>query len=197
MEVRRLLQINNNLSLVLLDRDGVINVDTTQYIKKPDEWHAIEGSIHAIVALQRQYEVAVCSNQSGVARGYFSEQTLGQMHQKMNSAIVAQGGRPLDVYFCPHLPQAHCPCRKPKPQLLNLAMQSFGIGPQQTLYIGDSEKDLLAAQRAGCRAALVLTGKGQQTQKTSIGKKAWWVFDDLSTATAALCKTSKGPKRPN
>ncbi len=151
------------LDLVLLDRDGVINFDSPDYIKTPEEWDALPGALEAVVQMQQHVHVAVCSNQSGVGRGLFDENILASIHDKLNRELKSLGGQALDVYYCPHQPQAGCPCRKPKPDLLIRAMRASHIAPNATLYVGDSEKDLLAATNAGCHAALVLTGNGVTT----------------------------------
>ena len=172
--------------LVLLDRDGVINVDSPDYIKSPEEWHPISGAMQAIVQLQRHVTVAVCTNQSGVGRGLFDEDTLAAIHQKLNDALIASGGRPLDVFYCPHHPDDGCPCRKPQPGLLECAMQAYGIAPDATVYAGDSAKDLQAAANAGCHSALILTGNGNATATTRAASLAAWTCDSLSDLPAAL-----------
>ena len=112
------------------------------------------------------------------------------MHEKMNLGIVDAGGEPLRVFYCPHHPQAGCNCRKPKPDLLKCAVQSFNATPEKTLYIGDSEKDLIAAENAGCSGALVLTGNGQITAQSDTAKRISRVYADLATAADALVNTT-------
>ena len=182
-----------NVDLVLLDRDGVINEDSAAYIKSPDEWHAIEGSIEAIVILQNYVRVGVCTNQSGVGRGLFNEQTLAAIHDKLNKAIQDAGGTPIDIFYCPHPPGAGCPCRKPKPELLITAMRAYNAYPQNTLYAGDSEKDLNAADNAGCIDALILTGNGAQTASTPRGKRASITCKNLG-ALAQRISDAKAPE---
>ena len=172
--------------LILLDRDGVINFDSPDYIKNPDEWQAIPGALDAIAAMQRQFTVAVCTNQSGIARGLFDEDTLAAIHDKLNAQLIAHGGQPLDVFYCPHHPQDHCPCRKPEPELLSCAMQAYEILPQATVYAGDSEKDLLAAVNAGCRGALILTGNGAVTARSATARRANFTCESLAHLPAAL-----------
>ena len=174
------------LNLILLDRDGVINQDSEQFIKHPDEWQPIPDSPSAIAALQENYKVAVCTNQSGVGRDLFDLATLDAIHTKMNDAIVAAGGQPLDIYFCPHLPDAGCPCRKPAPGLLLEAMAAAGATPRETVMVGDSERDLLAARAAGCEPVLVLTGHGVATQDTDTGRETPLSFDSLTAFAQAL-----------
>ena len=177
-----------NLDLILLDRDGVINVDSADYIKDPHEWHALRGSLQAIANLQKRFRVSVCTNQSGVARGYFNLATLDAIHEKFLASLHAHGGKGLDIHFCPHGPDTGCFCRKPRPGLLIAAMQAARVEPQRALYVGDSFKDYLAAHKAGCGFALVLTGNGRQTL-TKIAEKQSLpcpVFDDLAALAQAI-----------
>ena len=177
--------IENSLALILLDRDGVINEDSPDFIRSADAWQPIPGAIDAIVMLQQSFAVAVCTNQSGIGRGHFDVATLLEMHEKMNKLIEDAGGDPIDVFFCPHKPDAGCDCRKPKPGLLQTAMAAQNHRAADTLYVGDSEKDLLAAAAVGCHASLVLTGKGQQTLSTPAGQANKRVAPSL----LALAKT--------
>ena len=171
---------------MLLDRDGVINFDSPDYIKNPDEWQPIPGALEAIAQLQRHVRVAVCSNQSGVGRGLFDEATLSRIHDKLNAQLSAHGGKAVDVFYCPHHPDDGCPCRKPAPELLTRAMQAYAAAPAATLYAGDSEKDLLAAANANCRAALMLTGNGAVTAQTEAARNAELTCQSLAELPAAL-----------
>ncbi len=173
------------LKLILLDRDGVINVDSPDYVKTPGEWTPLPNALEAMAALQRQYRLAVCTNQSGVGRGLFTEDTLAQIHAKLNRLLTERGGHPVQIYYCPHHPETGCTCRKPAPGLLATAMHSHGCRPDETLYVGDSEKDLLAAKAAGCAAALVLTGNGRVTQSLDAAS-GYPTFSDLAAVAAAF-----------
>ena len=181
---------SKNLQLVLLDRDGVINVDSPDYIKSAEQWRPLPGAIAAIVKLQATYAVAVCSNQSGVARGLFDESILASIHDKLNACIEEAGGEAINVFYCPHHPDAGCQCRKPAPELLRLAMRTQEIEPGNTLYAGDSETDLLAAENAGCTSVLILTGNGSKTQHSQAGQRAQLVCADLAALPAALSQTT-------
>jgi D-glycero-D-manno-heptose 1,7-bisphosphate phosphatase len=173
----------------LLDRDGVVNVDRPDYTKSPEEWQALPGSLHAIAQLQAAgYALAVCTNQAGIGRGMFSAEQLGRIHSKLNDQLISNGGRSLDVFYCPHHPQDGCTCRKPLPELLDTAMRATGFEATQTVYVGDSEKDLLAADNAKCDSVLVLTGKGQQTAMTERGRKAT-CYQDLAAFSRTLLPT--------
>lgn len=176
------------LKLILLDRDGVINIDSPDFVKSPTEWHALPGAIEAIVTLQERFTVAVCTNQSGIGRALFDESTLAAIHTKLNTCISDSGGDAIDIFYCPHHPDAGCTCRKPHPELLQHAMRAHGSDPQTTLYVGDSEKDLLAADRAGCKSALVLTGNGSTTINSQAGQRATIVCNDLASLPAALAE---------
>ncbi len=150
--------------MVILDRDGVINEDSDAYIKSPEEWLPIEGSLEAIRQLKKAgYLVAVASNQSGLARGLFDQQALDAIHAKMEG-MLAQRGVSLDgIFYCPHGPADNCLCRKPKPGLLLQIGREFGIDLKQSWFVGDSFSDVQAARMAGARPVLLRTGKGQQT----------------------------------
>lgn len=149
---------------VLLDRDGVINQDSDQFIKSPEEWLPIEGSLEALALLNQQgYKVVVITNQSGLARGLLDNATLEQIHAKMQNLVVAQGGHIEAIYVCPHGPDNDCTCRKPKPGLLQQFAEDQQIDLKTTVFIGDSYRDIQAAQAVGAMPILVKTGKGQKT----------------------------------
>ena len=150
--------------LIILDRDGVINYDSDDYIKTLDEFVFLPGSIDAIVKLkQAGYIVVVATNQSGIARGFFELATLHAMHEKLAQALSAKGSAIDGIYFCPHGPDDHCDCRKPKPGLLQQALNDFSMPAEQALVIGDSLRDLEAGQALGIDSILVKTGKGQRS----------------------------------
>jgi D-glycero-D-manno-heptose 1,7-bisphosphate phosphatase len=166
--------------LVILDRDGVINVDSDAFIKSPDEWVAIPGSLEAIARLnQAGYRVAVASNQSGIGRGLFDMAALNAMHVKMQRAAAAVGGRIDAVFFCPHTAEDHCECRKPKPGMLKMIAERFEIDPEATPVVGDSLRDLQAGAALGFPPHLVLTGKGRQTLAAGGLPEGTRVHDDL------------------
>ena len=152
--------------LILLDRDGVINQDSKDYIKNAEQWGPINGSLEAIADWQRRdIEFAVCTNQSGLGRGLFSKHDLFDMHAKCNSILKSLGGKPLRFFFCPHTPENNCSCRKPKALLLELAIKVSGSKPSNTVFVGDSLSDLNAAQAASVQFILVHTGNGESTHK--------------------------------
>jgi D-glycero-D-manno-heptose 1,7-bisphosphate phosphatase len=150
--------------LVILDRDGVINEDSDDYIKSPEEWIAIESSLPAIAKLNKAgVKVAIATNQSGISRGYFDIETLDAIHQKMHQSLAEQGANIDALCFCPDHPDNPGPFRKPAPGMLNELINQFQANPEQTWFVGDSKSDIDCALNAKCNPALVLTGKGQRT----------------------------------
>lgn len=149
---------------ILLDRDGVINYDSDDFIKTPEEWLPIEGSLEAIALLSAHgYQVIVVTNQSGVARGLFDEPMLEKIHAKMRRLVSEKGGHITAIYFCPHGANSDCECRKPKAGLLKAFAADFHADLTTIAVIGDSLRDLQAAEAVGAKPILVKTGKGQQT----------------------------------
>jgi D-glycero-D-manno-heptose 1,7-bisphosphate phosphatase len=148
--------------LIILDRDGTINRDSDDFIKSPDEWLPLPGAIEAIARLcQGGWHIAIASNQSGLGRGLFDLATLNLMHDKMNKLLAAAGGRVDAIFFCPHLPQDHCQCRKPLPGLFEKIGERFGVALDQVHAVGDTLRDAQAAALAGCQTHLVCTGKSE------------------------------------
>lgn len=176
-------------ALIILDRDGVINFDSSDYIKSPEEWIPIPGSLEAMAQLsQAGYLVHVATNQSGIARHYYNLAMLECIHQKMHQAVQALGGKIDFIAFCPHGPDDQCFCRKPQPGLMLQCLKQAQVLPEQTLTIGDSQRDLDAAKTAGCAAWLVLTGNGQKTKQTQdLLNLNTPYFDNLQTAVTHLC----------
>ena len=149
---------------VLLDRDGVINHDSDDYIKSPEEWHPIEGSLEGIALLnQFNYKVVVITNQASLTRGLFDENTLEKIHAKMRSMAAEKGGKIEAIYYCPHSPENNCACRKPKPGLLQSFADDNKVELKDLFFIGDSLRDIQAAQAAGANPILVKTGNGEKT----------------------------------
>ncbi len=175
---------------VVLDRDGVINQDSDQFIKSPDEWLPIPGSLEAIALLNEHgYKVVVITNQSGLARGLFDKATLEAIHNKMITTAQKLGGNIEAIYFCPHGPNDNCHCRKPKPGLFQQFIQEYQIKPEKLYCIGDSLRDLQAALAVHAKPLLVKTGKGNQTlqQNLELGIP---VFPDLYAASQFITSQS-------
>ncbi|MDF1653834.1 MAG: D-glycero-beta-D-manno-heptose 1,7-bisphosphate 7-phosphatase [Coxiellaceae bacterium] len=173
--------------LVILDRDGVINHDSDHYIKSPEEWLPIDGSLEAIARLIKAgHQVVVATNQSGVARGYYTLATLDDIHQKMHDALAEHEAKFHGVYFCPHHPDEGCDCRKPAPGLLQQIAKDFNADLSQAVMLGDKLSDIQVAQAAGCPAVLVRTGRGEQTIAKGEGLEGVPVYDDLSAWVKSL-----------
>ncbi|NWA27497.1 D-glycero-beta-D-manno-heptose 1,7-bisphosphate 7-phosphatase [Pseudomonas gingeri] len=174
------------MKLLILDRDGVINQDSDAYIKSVEEWIPLPGSIEAIAQLSRAgWTVAVATNQSGIARGYYDIATLEAMHERLRSLVAQQGGSLGLVVYCPHGPDEGCACRKPKPGMLRTIAEYYGVSLARLWFVGDSLGDLEAAQAVDCQPVLVKTGKGEKT----LGKTlpvGTLVFDDLAAVAAEL-----------
>jgi len=175
------MQTDKNSTLIILDRDGVINEDSDDYIKSPEEWIPIAGSLEAIARLNAaDYSVTIATNQSGIARGYFSLDDLDEIHEKMKALLQQAGGHIDDIAYCPHGPDIGCICRKPAPAMLNRMLERFNAYPRKTVMIGDTKSDYDAAIAAGIDFALVKTGKGMRTIEQSKLPDDVPVFDDLA-----------------
>ena len=169
------------MKLVILDRDGTINHDSDHYIKSLDEWRPIKGSIEAIARLtQAGYRVAVATNQSGISRGLFTTRTLFEMHDHLQRLSTQAGGRIDAFFFCPHMAEAKCACRKPEPGMLFEVARRFNVAMDDVYMVGDALKDVQAAAAAGVRPVLVLTGKGRKTQDEGKLPPGTQVFPDLA-----------------
>jgi D-glycero-D-manno-heptose 1,7-bisphosphate phosphatase len=178
------------MKLIILDRDGVINFDSDQFIKSPDEWKPIPGSLEAIARLTREgWRVVVATNQSGLARGLFEMATLNAIHAKMHKAVAQAGGRIDAVFYCPHGADMNCDCRKPKAGLFNEIATRYGSDLRGVPAIGDSLRDLLAAASVGARPLLVRTGKGEKTLAAGGLPADTPVFANLGEAVDHLLKT--------
>ena len=178
--------------LIVLDRDGVINLDSDEFIKTPDEWEPIPGSLEAIASLSRAgYEVVVATNQSGVGRGLFDVQMLDRIHRKMSDSVRAAGGELRGIFVCPHRPDDGCDCRKPKPGLMRQIEDRFSCRLAGRPAIGDSARDLEAAIAVDACPILVRTGNGMRTERSLSDSDGIAVFDDLAAAARALIDNIK------
>jgi len=179
------------MKLVILDRDGVINLDSDQYIKSPEEWKPIAGSLEAIALLnQSGFRVVVCTNQSGIGRGLFEMDTLNAIHDKMIRALAQLGGHVDAVFFCPHTTTDECDCRKPKPGMLQQIGERFNVSLTGVPAVGDSLRDLQAAATVGAKPILVMTGKGKKTLTDGELPRHTTVFPDLAAAAAQIIKSN-------
>lgn len=173
--------------LIVLDRDGVINYDSEQFIKSPDEWRPIPGSLEAISRLNHAgFRVVVATNQSGLGRGLFDMATLIAIHEKMHKALSQVGGRIDALFYCPHTADSACECRKPKPGMLTEIGQRFGIDLTGVPCVGDSVRDLQCAAAVEAQPILVLSGKGEKTLREGNFPKDTVIFPDLAFVATAL-----------
>lgn len=168
--------------VVILDRDGVINEDSDDYIKSLDEWKPYPQAIEAIARLSRNgWTVTVATNQSGIARGYYDETVLTQMHDKLHELVRAAGGKITHIAWCPHSPDGGCDCRKPRAGLLEQIQHALNLESLDGAWmVGDSQRDLVAGQAMGCHPALVRTGKGMRTEADYAEREKPMIFDDLT-----------------
>jgi len=175
------------MKLIILDRDGVINQDSEAFVKSPEEWIPIPGSLQAIADLnQSGCRVVIATNQSGLARGLFNIDALNAIHRKMQNELGKIGGHIDGIFFCPHGPKSRCNCRKPKPGLMLQASQRFFGDTTGILSIGDSLRDLQAAENCGVKHVLVLTGNGIKTRNEISHRRDIPIYADLSSAVQDL-----------
>ena len=173
--------------LIVLDRDGVINHDSDRFIKTPDEWRPIPGSLEAIARLHHAgYRVVVATNQSGIARGLLNMAAFNAINEKMHRALALAGGRIDALFYCPHSADASCECRKPKCGMLKEIGIRFGVDMSGVPAVGDSLRDLQCAEAVGAQPMLVLTGKGEHTLRDGKFPSSTVIFPDLAFAAAAL-----------
>lgn len=178
------------MKAVILDRDGVINEDSDDYIRTASEWQAIPGSLEAIADLHKAgFSIYVATNQSGLARQYFDEGALNAMHNKMHAQLAEHGGRIADIAYCPHGPDEGCGCRKPKTGLLRQLQERAGRSFKGCYLIGDKLSDVKLAIDGGCIPLLVRTGKGAQTERKLTNEDVM-VFDHLAAASAFILTES-------
>ena len=175
------------MKLVILDRDGVINHDSAEFIKNPDEWVPIPGSLEAIARLnQAGYHVVLATNQSGVGRGLLDIATLCAIHDKMHVALAQAGARVDAVFYCPHGIDEGCKCRKPKPGMFEDIAHRFNLDLAGVPSVGDSLRDLQAGAAVGAQPILVLTGKGEQTKAAGGLPAQTQIYADLAAAVKSI-----------
>lgn len=181
------------MPLVILDRDGVINFDSADYIKSAEEWQAIPGSLEAIARLSTAgFSVAVATNQSGLGRGLFDLDDLEAMHDKLRQGVAEFGGEIAGIFYCPHTPDVGCNCRKPKTGLVDAIEEELGMSANCAPFIGDSLKDLQLGLRKNCQAMLVSTGKGKNTEAEMAQdiREQVTYYPDLASAVDAILGTA-------
>ena len=169
------------MKLIILDRDGVINEDSDDYIKSTEEFIPINGSLEAIARLnQSGYSIAIATNQSGISRGFYTIDTLNSMHEKLRRLLAPFGGHIDAIFYCPHGPDDNCNCRKPKTGMFDEIKQRFSLDLYDVFAVGDSLRDLQAAQAAGANPVLVKTGKGMRTLEKADNLDSIPVFNNLA-----------------
>lgn len=179
------------MKLVILDRDGVINFDSTHFIKNPNEWKPIPGSLEAIAELnQAGFRVALATNQSGIGRGLFDMATLNAIHDKMHRALAQSGGRIDALFYCPHATEDNCNCRKPKPGMMEEIARRFGTDLEGVPSVGDSLRDLQAGVPLGMRPMLVRSGKGEETLAAGGLPQGTEIYTNLAEAARDIIKNS-------
>ncbi|AQZ94088.1 D-glycero-beta-D-manno-heptose 1,7-bisphosphate 7-phosphatase [Halopseudomonas phragmitis] len=175
------------MKLIILDRDGVINEDSDAYIKSLDEWIPLPGSIEAMARLSKAgWRIAIATNQSGLARGYFTQEILEAMHARLAELVAEQGGQVELIRYCPHGPDDDCDCRKPRPGLYRQIADYFGLDSLSGVpTVGDSLRDLEAGVAVGCKPYLVRTGKGNKTANQAL-PAGTLIFDNLAAVVDSL-----------
>lgn len=178
--------------LVILDRDGVINHDSDNFIRSVDEWRPIPGSLEAIARLTKAgYTVAVATNQSGIARGHYDEAEMHAMHEKMAEMLRPMGGKVDLITFCPHGPDDGCDCRKPLPGMMNQIANHYGVSLNGVPVVGDSLRDLEAGLAVGAVPNLVRTGKGERTIASGNLPEGVPIYTDLGEFVDAFLKAEE------
>jgi D-glycero-D-manno-heptose 1,7-bisphosphate phosphatase len=177
------------MKLIILDRDGVINYDSDEFIKHPDEWRPIPGSLDAIARLtQSGWRVVVATNQSGVGRGLMDMASLNAINSKMHKAVNQAGGRVEAVFYCPDTAESQSLCRKPGPGMFFAIAERFNAALERAPAVGDSLRDLQAAAAVGAQPILVLTGKGRKTRSAGQLPESTAIYQDLAAVAQALCQ---------
>jgi D-glycero-D-manno-heptose 1,7-bisphosphate phosphatase len=176
--------------IIFLDRDGVLNEDSPDFITAPEQWHPIAGSLEAVAALsQAGYRIAIVTNQSAIARGLLDEPGLDAIHAKLHREVEAHGGQIDAIFHCPHAPGAGCACRKPAPGLIEAASAALDVDPRGAPLVGDRLSDLEAARRAGCRPLLVRSGRLSSADVQSVESEGVSVYRDLAGAVESLLES--------
>jgi D-glycero-D-manno-heptose 1,7-bisphosphate phosphatase len=176
------------MKLIILDRDGVVNHDSAQFVKSPEEWIPIDGALEAIARLTHGgYRAVIATNQSGIGRGLFDMATLNAINSKMIKAVSQAGGRIEAVFYCPDTSESSSKFRKPAPGMLLEIGERFNTQLKDVPAVGDSLRDLRAAVAVGARPILVLTGKGKATRESGDLPDGTLVYPDLAAVAQALC----------
>ena len=177
------------MKLIILDRDGVINQDSADFIKNPNEWIPIPDSLESIARLnQHGFSVIIATNQSGIGRGLFDIETMNAINKKMLDFLAQVGGHIDAIFYCPHTEDARCKCRKPKSGMLDEISTRFDTSLKNIPAVGDATRDLEAYEAVGAQPILVKTGKGEETFINKAYPKNTWIFNNLSQAVDKILK---------
>lgn len=188
------------MKLIILDRDGTINEDRDDFVKSPEEWVPLPGALEAIARLNHAgWHTVLATNQSGLGRGLFDMASLNAMHARMNSLLTKQGGRIDAVFFCPHVPEDQCDCRKPLPGLMLQIGERYGVNLTEVPFVGDSLRDLQAGAAAGCPTHFVRTGKAAALTDAQVAAilaqvPGTQVHADLSAFAEAIIQQERAAK---
>ena len=177
------------MKLIILDRDGVINQDSADFIKNPNEWIPIPDSLESIARLnQHGFSVIIATNQSGIGRGLFDIETMNAINKKMLDLLAQVGGHIDAIFYCPHTEDVNCKCRKPKSGMLKEISSRFSTSLKNVPAIGDAPRDLIAYESVGAQPILVKTGKGEETLESNTYPKNTWIFNNLSEVVDKILK---------
>ncbi|HEX4509423.1 MAG TPA: D-glycero-beta-D-manno-heptose 1,7-bisphosphate 7-phosphatase [Burkholderiaceae bacterium] len=155
--------------LIITGRDGILNVFRTDHVKSPEEWEPVPGALESVARLNHAgWHVVVATNQSGIGRGLIDMTSVNAIHQQMMKLLMACGGRIDAVFFCPHAPNEQCECRKPAPGLMVEVGERYGVDLANVPMLGDTLRDLLAAQNAGCQPHLIRTGRAAHLDEATL-----------------------------
>lgn len=185
------------MKIVILDRDGTLNYNSDEYIKSPEEWRPLPGALEAVGRMNHAgYHVVLAINQSGLGRGLLDVASLNAIHKHMLKQLAMVGGRIDAIFYCPHTSEDGCTCRKPLPGLIEQVVERFGIEIQDTPFVGDSLRDMQAAQAAGCQPHLVTTGRSEALRGSPLPATfpaETQVHTDLNAFVDVLLKKSLDP----
>ncbi|MBI5035630.1 MAG: D-glycero-beta-D-manno-heptose 1,7-bisphosphate 7-phosphatase [Chloroflexi bacterium] len=179
---------------IFLDRDGVINVNRSDYVKSWDEFIFLPRTFEALRRIApSDFVIVVTTNQAAIARGLTTEATVRDIHARMIAAVQTAEGRIDAVYFCAHHPDEKCACRKPEPGMFHFAADDFDLDLTQSFVVGDAWSDISAAQTIGAQPILVLTGRGQEqhAQMLKENRTGFCVVDDLLSAVEWIAQQEK------
>ncbi|MEM6582388.1 MAG: D-glycero-beta-D-manno-heptose 1,7-bisphosphate 7-phosphatase [Pseudomonadota bacterium] len=192
---------NRGVNCIILDRDGVINEDSPDYIRGLNDWQPIPGSIQAIADLSLAgFLIVIATNQSGLARGLFRLDNMQAIHARLHQLVAAKGGNIAGIFYCPHRPEDDCNCRKPGVGLLQVAERELGISLRDAWFVGDRMTDLQTAAAFGCKPVLVKTGRGVATLEAlhaghthSTQVNSLCIYDDLAAVANSLLSEEPAP----